>query len=116
METWPASLQDFINEEGFQVQIGNTTVRSDVDVGLAKVRSRFTDGIDVYTTTIYVDYDDVPDVLTFYKTTLVNGTLTFGYDDPLTGVSSEFRFAEPPDIRPRGGRNFTVSMKWEKIP
>lgn len=115
METWPPQFQDLINEENFGVTLGNTTVRSEVDAGPPKVRSRFTDGIDQYTTSIYLDYDDIGDLLNFYKVTLANGSLTFGFNDPFTGVLTEYRFLEPPQISPRGGRTFTVNMKWERM-
>ena len=115
METWPAELQDTLLVDGFQVRFGDTLVRSDMDVGPAKLRSRYTDGVDEYTCTINLEYDDWAVLNTFYKTTLSNGALTFGYDDPMTGVASEFRFKEPPVVVPLGGRFFRVSMTWEKM-
>ncbi len=116
METWPSEFQTLINEDSFGITFGDTTVRSDVDSGLAKVRSRFTQGIDIYTCTIFIDYSLWDVLKDFYRVTLGNGTRTFGFDDPMTGESAEFRFKEPPSISPRGGRNFVVSMSWEKIP
>lgn len=116
MESWPLTFQQLINEEGFGKQLGDTTIRSDMDVGPDKVRSRFTVGVDQYSCTIYLDYDQLQDFEDFYKTTLGNGTLTFSFNDPFTGSPAEFRFRNPPDIKPRGGRNFTVNMKWEKMP
>ncbi len=116
METWPSEFQQLINEESFGISLGDTTIRSDMDVGLSKVRSRYTKGIDIYSCTIFIDIDLYDTLTDFYKTTLGNGTRTFSFNDPMTGDPAEFRFSEAPSITPRGGRNFTVSMKWEKLP
>lgn len=116
METWPAQLQTLLNQESFNFSFGDTNVRSDVDVGLPKVRSRYTKAIDSVSATIRIDYDDFITVQDFYRTTLINGTQTFAYNHPLTGEAAEWRFIEPPNIEPMGGRVFQVTMKWEKIP
>ncbi len=114
-ETWPVGLQQKLNAEGFQVKFGNTAMRTDMDVGPAKVRSRFTDAIDVYTCTIFLDYSDYSTFRTFFKTTLNNGVNRFDFTDPFTNTSAEFRFAEEPDISPIGGTVFRVGMTWEKM-
>lgn len=116
MEAWPGGLQQKLNADNFNVQIGNVNTRTDMDVGLAKVRARYTVGIDVYTTSIDLDIDDYDTFTTFYKTSINNGVDSFTFDDPLTGSSGTFRFAEAPQIAPLGGRIFRVSMKWEKLP
>lgn len=87
-----------------------------MDVGPAKVRSRFTDGVDVYTTEIFLDFSEWSTLKDFYKTSLNNGSLPFLFTDPLTATSETFRFASPPSIQPLGGRVFRVSMNWEKLP
>lgn len=116
MESWPVGLQQLLNEDNFTVAIGDVTSRSDMDVGLAKVRARYTVGIDVYTTSINFDIDDYDTFTTFYKTLINNGVDPFTFDDPLTGTEGTFRFAEAPQIAPLGGRTFRVTMKWEKLP
>jgi hypothetical protein len=116
MELWPASFQQVLNVDSFQIQFGDTTVRSTVDGGPAKVRSRYTRGVDLLQSTIYIDIDLYEDLQTFYRNTLNNGVKTFGFNHPMTGVPSEFRFAEPPTIIPLGGREFRVNMRWELIP
>jgi hypothetical protein len=115
-ETWPVSLQQKFNSSNFDLKFGNTLVRSDVDVGLAKVRSRYTDAIDIYTSSIDLEIDDFETFYDFYKTTLNNGSKTFDFDNPLTNTTDEFRFVAPPEIRPMGGRIFKVSFSWERIP
>ena len=116
METWPAQLQDKANVASFSAEFGDTTVRSDMDVGPAKIRSRYTDAVDMYTISIDLDFDEYSYLEDFYKTTLGNGVLTFGFVNPLTEVLEEFRFMAPPNITPMGGRIFKVNMKWVRLP
>lgn len=116
METWPAQFQELLNQESFGITFGDTTVRSDMEVGLNKVRSRYTDGIDVVTCTITIDISLYETLTEFFKTTLGNGTRTFEFDHPMTGDPAEWRFKSPPDIRPIGGRHFNVNMNWELMP
>lgn len=115
-ETFPSTLQDKVNVAGFSHSIGDTIIRSEVDVGLAKVRRRYTKGIDMFETSIDLDIDDYNTLYNFYNTTLNGGTLTFNYENPLTQTTSEFRFKGPPQITPLGGRYFRVNMSWEEMP
>ena len=118
MSSWPVTLQQKLEVNGFQKSMGNTRVFTDMAVGPAKVRSRFTDAVDVYTCQVTLDFDDVATFEQFYKTTLGNGSLPFTFADPFTGVDREFRFSpsQDPVIRPLGGRVFTLNMSWEALP
>lgn len=116
MDTWPVGLQQRLDANSFEKQFGSTLVRTEMDVGPAKVRSRFTDAVDVYNCTIMLDYDEYATLELFYKTTLNNGANQFLFDDPFTGTPTAFRFVDPPVVRSIGGRTFRVSMQWEKMP
>lgn len=115
-QPWPVSLQEKLNASGFGIDYGDSLVRSDMDVGLAKVRNRYTKGIDTYTASIYVDITDVLIFESFYKDTLVNGALPFTFNDPITQIPTDFRFRSPPKISPLGGISFTISFVWERLP
>ncbi len=116
MDTWPVGLQQKLDADSFELKYGDPTVRTDMDVGPAKKRARYTDAIDVYTCGVLLDFAEEATLRTFFKTTLGNGVLPFLFDDPFTEVPSTFRFLEPPSIRALGGRTFRVSMQWEKLP
>lgn len=116
METWPVTLQQLLNVDSFNYQFGNTTVRSDMDVGPAKVRSRYTDGVDQITCSIDMDLDQYDTLKDFFKTALGNGTRTFEFLHPLTQDPIEARFMAPPTMTPIGGRYFKVAMQWEVMP
>lgn len=116
MEAYPIQLQQKLLTENFSIDFGDTLVRTGMDVGPDKVRSRYTDGVDTYNCAINMDFDDY-DVLTeFYKTTLNNGANTFSFTNPMTETTGEFRFKAPPQIAPLGGRVFRVTMVWELMP
>lgn len=116
METWPVSLQQTLNTDSFSVVFGDTLVKSETDVGPAKIRSRYTDGVDKWSSTILLDYSEYVTFYDFYKTTLNNGALTFAFVNPFTLATDEFRFEGVPSITPLGGRTYKVSMKWERLP
>jgi len=117
-ETWPAALEDKLNVAGFQYQIGPTAIRSENDVGLAKVRRRFTKGVDTLSVSINLTYTEFNDLYNFWDVTLNGGVNRFEFDHPFTGALTEFRMVSPPRIGPRarGGREFLVTMEWEIPP
>ena len=115
-QSFPGTLQDKVNEAGFTNQYGETSLRSAVDVGAAKVRQIYTKGIDVFSVTITIDLDDYTTLENFYKITIAGGSLTFEYNHPFTQVPTVFRFVAPPSFSPMGGVYFTVTMNWEEMP
>lgn len=110
---WPAFLQDFLNTESFSYTIGDTTISSDVDVGPAKKRRRFTKSVDKLTCTINLPFADFQQFYDFFDVTLNGGIEYFTFDHPFTGVATDFRMG-PPKIDPMGGVWFKVTMEWEK--
>ena len=115
-ELFPTSLQELVNQSGFNHAFGDTAIRSENEIGLAKTRQRYTKSIDVFTTSIDMPIEEYSTLSDFFKTTLSGGSKTFLYDHPMTEVESEFRFISPPTIAPMGGRYFKVNMQWELIP
>lgn len=116
MVSWPISLQQSLNSDDFDLKFGDTTVRTDMDVGPAKIRSRYTDAVDNYTISILMTLDQFQDLKDFYRTELNNGVMPFQFTDPMTNTLEVFRFTSPPEFKPLGGLVFRVSMTWEKLP
>lgn len=115
-ETFPSSLQQKLNEQGFSQTLGDTAIRSKVETGLAKTRQRYTKAVDVFSCNIDMTVSEYNTLVTFYRTTLSGGTKTFNYDHPFTGLESEFRFIKPPSMKPKGGLWVNITMNWEEIP
>lgn len=113
--SWPTQLQDYLNEDSFSHEFGNTTIRSSFDVGPAKVRRRFTRSIDMISCTIDLYKDDYDFFKTFYNTTLNGGVTPFEFNHPITQDLITVRFISdnPPSFRSMGGGYFKISMKWE---
>ncbi len=115
-ETWPSSLQQTLNAARFTYNFGETVLRSDLDVGPAKVRRRFTRPVDKVSAQIYLDYSDWSTFYTFFNTTLAGGSKTFNFTHPITNTLAEFRMTGPPRVTPVGGIVFQIDMEWELIP
>jgi hypothetical protein len=110
---WPVSLQDKLNEDSFSFQIGETVLRSDMDVGPVKVRRRMTKSTDLVTCSINVTSGEYSVFKTFYDVTLNGGVTLFTFNHPITGAPQDFRFVGAPSVRSIGGGNYVVSMVWE---
>lgn len=113
---WPTSLQSTLNEDSFSVNIGETTIRTDMDIGPAKVRRRTTRPIDSYSCSINIFQTDYLTMTQFYNTTLNGGVTPFEFVDPITGLLTVFRFLKAPSFSPLGSAGyFRVEMQWEKL-
>jgi len=115
-ELFPVALQDKFNETAFSYLIGETSVNSQVAVGIPKRRQRYTQSVDSLSGTVNLDLDDWNILETFYKTTLSGGSKTFNYNHPFTQVLTEYRFIQSPTLSPLGGRYFRVTFRWIEIP
>lgn len=113
---WPALLQSVVNEESFSFIIGETSIRSDMEVGPAKVRRRFTKSVDGLTCSINLTQSEFQTFYDFYDIDLNGGTKVFSFIHPVTQVLSDFRFTKAPNMRSLGGGNFRVVMEWEQMP
>lgn len=91
-----------------------TLIRSDVDVGVAKVRRRYTRDTALYEVSLTLPKDKYQAFEDFYRITLKDGLETFNYDHPYTGKVLEVRFVSPP-TKSMTGVAFQVSMQWESI-
>lgn len=114
--TWPGTLQQVINEQGFTMNIGETLLRSDMDAGIQKTRRRFTRPVNTYSCSILLHKDLYSTFYNFFNTSINGGATTFYFNHPISGVQSTFRFTAPPQIAPLGGQMFQVSMQWEEMP
>ncbi len=114
--SWPAFLQDKLNQAGFSYVPQDNVLRSQTEVGPAKVRPRSTKRVDNLAATILITVDQFQDWDDFFTVDLANGTNQFVFNHPFTGVPTNFRFAKPYKIDPAGGVELSVSMEWEKLP
>lgn len=115
-DAWPNSLPQNLESDGFSEELGDNTIRSTMEVGLDKVRKRYTKSVDKVTGQMKLDATQYATLKNFYKTTLNSGTLPFTFLDPITQESNDYRFLSTPKSRSIGGNYFLVTMSWEKLP
>lgn len=115
IETWPPTLPKCFGIDGFSYQEVPNVIRSEVEVGAAKVRRRYTRSIVNISAGMVVDSDGVKDFQTFYDFTLHSGVNSFLYQDPVMGKDVEMRFVSPSVITPIGDR-WKVAMQIEVLP
>lgn len=118
MIAWSLALPQTINVDSFGADIGDTVLRSDMDVGPAKTRRRATKSVDVYTVLMDLTIAQYQVLYDFFDIDLNGGTTTFSFTNPLTGDLEEFRMFGPPKVRPKagGGTTYVASMIWERMP
>lgn len=114
---WPTNVPTLVNSDSFSVEMGDTTIRSEVDVGPQKVRRRSTRPVDTYTISMDLDRTEVLNLKTFFNTTTNGGVTAFYFEDPLTGIVEVFKFAKPPSFSPIGSAGYYKAvMTWYKQP
>lgn len=114
---WPAALPQTLFVGGYGQTYPNVTIKSDMDAGPAKVRRRFTAGVEPVSGTMLMDATELAALDTFYNTTLLGGSLRFSWTKPPAhSVACEMRFTEPPTWTAIEPGMYQVSMSFEVLP
>lgn len=113
--TWPAFLQDKVNQAGFGYEPGKNVLRSETDTGPAKLRALTTKRVDKFSVSIDLEISQFSDWDNFYTVSLSSGVTPFYYNHPFTQVPSIFRM-DAVKIDPMGGLYFKITMSWELLP
>lgn len=116
-QPWPGSLQQFFSEDNFSEELDGGVIRTDMDVGPAKTRRRYTKGVNPMSVSIYLNgASEYTIFTTFFNTTLAGGSLPFTHDHPITGTPTDFRFKAGPRISSLGGGQFIARFDLEELP
>lgn len=113
---WPATLPQSLEIEGYTQSPADVLLRTAPDAGPAKVRRRFTAGIEPVKGKIMVTSTQLGYFRTFFDTTLFNGSLRFNWKDPITAAAKELRFTKQPSWTPLGGTMYLINMDLEILP
>lgn len=116
MATWPTALSQCMEASGFQLSPVDTTIRTEMAVGVPKVRPRSTDAPEHFSGSILMQKSLYNTLNTFYKVDLANGSLPFDWVHPISGDPAKIRFRAPPGYAPAGGTLFQVSLQFEVLP
>jgi len=115
MATWPASLPQLPDTNGFSDIPQSTVIRSGMD-GLTKQRTRFTAAVHDVSETYVIKRTQVDTFIAFFRDDLDNGGLEFDKPDFLYGGTSAYQFTESYDLKPLGGEMWRLSIALEKQP
>ena len=114
-EIFPPTLSQCFIIAGFSYQQVPNTIRSEVEVGIAKVRRRYTKAITNITGSMVVDQLGVNTFQDFYDINLQSGVRRFIFQDPITKTDKEYRFISPPVIVPTGVDHWQIEMELEML-
>ena len=112
---WPPSIDRGILQSGFAQQAVDHTIRSKMEAGIDKLRSRYTSPILNSNISMIVDVTQYTALETFYNTTLEKGKESFNYTDPFDNTEYEYRMIGPPAYSVFNGLHYVASMVWERI-
>lgn len=114
MSAWPGDLpqEQFI---GTSVQRETGMIRTNMDVGPAKTRRRFTACVIRVQCPLVLTNSQKSVFNAFYRDTLQEGTLPFDWSDPLADSLVSYRFVSAPQFRlVRGDSNSDISTRlWQ---
>ena len=113
---WHVDLPQELFVAGYSGTFPNVTIKSDMDAGPAKVRRRFTAGVEPVSGTMIMTAAQLATFDTFYNTTLLGGSLRFSWTKPpVHTVACEMRFTEVPSWTKVEGE-YEVSLSLEVLP
>jgi len=116
MSTWPVSLPSYPLVNGFSESIPETTVRTEMDQGPAKIRQRTTASIRKMQMSFLLNKTQTQALDTFYITTLNGGSTSFTFTHPRTDASISCRFTQPPEYTSTNGDYFNAGIELEILP
>lgn len=115
MAAWPGTLPDFFQVDGYTEEGANNLIRSNMDVGPAKVRRRTTANIRSVTGRMWITAAQYTILRDYFEVTQAYGSLTFTMDDA-RGTNRTWRFVKPPRYTPNGPLEWIVQLTLEEMP
>lgn len=116
--SWPASLPQYVLQDGFQETFPMGVVRTSMDAGPANQRRRFSAAVMPIAVTMLLDINQRATLLDFWTNTLGMGASRFNWTHPITGAQVEARIIgdKPPTIVSSDGVHFRASFTVEIMP
>jgi hypothetical protein len=116
MSTWPSTLPGFPLADSFREIAPETSIRTAMDQGPAKLRRRTTAAArDIYASYI-LSRAQVEHLEAFYVAELAGGSAAFTYTHPRTEAPVTCRFRKPPEYISLNGDYFRVTLEMEILP
>lgn len=116
MATWPVSLPQNPLFAGYSEGTIDTSIRSSMAVGPAKVRRRISAGPTDINMQFLMTAAQLSDFITFYETTLLSGSLSFTMNHPRTGSSETWRIKKAPRWTKQSPTLYLIPLEMELLP
>ena len=114
--SWPTTLPQQLFVNGYSQSFAETTIKSEMDAGPAKVRRRFTAGVEPVSGTMLLTETQLGYLRTFFVDTLLGGSLRFSWTKPPAHTTAcEMRFTAPPSWTKVEG-DYEVNLSLEVLP
>jgi hypothetical protein len=119
-QNWPVGVPSTFEQDGYSFSPQNGTLRSEMDIGPAKVRRRFTATIERHSGEIVMTKAQFNTWLSWFYNTIGYGALDFNFTHPLSGspIVARIITKEPPfSVSPDGQTQYVrVSFEIEVLP
>ncbi len=116
MASWPSTLPQYVDQDGYSQTTKNPLLRTEMDAGPAKVRLRYTAVPEEFSITLTMNKTQLETfVTTFFKNTISYGADVFTWKHPVTQANANCRFTSMYTIAPHG-LDFKVSFSMEILP
>ena len=116
MASWPADLPQEFDEEGFEDELPDELVRSELTDGEEKTRRMARRGNNTPVSgrmTVTTTQWEI--LLDFYRSDLADGTLMFDFPDPDDDTATfPVAFSSPPELSTVGGETHLVRLQFER--
>lgn len=117
VDAWPATLPQYLLADGYSEAKGDGRLRSQPDIGPAKVRRRTSAMPGPLRGRMKMSGAQRAILDAFVETTLANGVLPFTFPDPLTRAPILVRFGDMlPAWTSEGGDTFVAALDLEVLP
>lgn len=117
MAAWPGTLPQVPLADGFSESHPELAIRTNMDVGPAKVRRRQTAGVITMTCNFRLTTAQRATLVTFWQTTIAGGASTFTWVHPITSAAITCRMVNPPQFTPLSrGLYWRASLVIEVLP
>lgn len=114
---WPGTVNQIVNQDSFNEAPERNVISFQPEVGPPIERRRTSISSNVFAFTQWYTSTEYDALVDFYRTTLLDGVLTFTRNHPRTGVSATFKFTDVPKIVSlMGGLTFVVSHSLRLMP
>jgi hypothetical protein len=115
MATWPASLPQYPDVDGYEDQPQDSVLRSSFD-GYTKQRNRFTAVLHTVSERYVISKTQFDTFKTFYFSTLSNGALEFDKPDYESGTDRLYKFTGPYSREFLSNDLVRLTVNLEKLP